>query len=288
VADLDAARAKRWWKTGRRIASLERAAAFVDDVGFALLFPKANVALPSLWEAASDREMRDLGREWGPDAERIWGWKDELPQAGLAWYGRFLRGHPSFLSPSLLADLYPWSGRPEDFEEAELSPTAHRIARMLLKSGALPTGAVREALDIEGRRGNERFTGALTELGRALVVTNYGVEDEGAGWPSATLELTARAFRLNRRRDPARGRLRAAETFLSTVLLAKPGELGAAFGWPAREARAALDRLVAARVAEKAEGAYRRVTRAGPRRPPRAAVRGTSSATRRPRRSASP
>jgi hypothetical protein len=264
--DLDAARAKRWWKTGRRIASLERAAAFVDDVGFALLFPKAGVALPSLWEAASDREIRDLGREWGPDAERIWGWKDELPQEGLAWYGRFLRGHPSFLSPALLVDLYPRAGRPDDFEDAGLSPTAYRIARMLLKSGALPTGAIREALDVEGRRGNERFSGAVTELGRALVVTNFGVEDEGAGWPSATLELTARAFKITRRRDPARGRLRAAETFLGTVVVAKPGELGATFGWPAKEARAAMDELVAAGIAVKHEGAYRLVTRVGRRR----------------------
>ena len=266
MPDLEAARAKRWWKTGRRIASLERAAAFVDDVGFALLFPKANVALPSLWEAASDRELRDLGREWGPDAERIWSWKDELPQEGLAWYGRYLRGHPSFLSPSMLADLYPRGGRPDDFEDAALSPTAHRIARMLLKSGALPTGAIREALDVEGRRGNERFTGALTELGRALVVTNFGVEDEGAGWPSATLELTARVFTIPRRRDIARARLRAAETFLATVLVARPGELAAAFGWPAKQARAAFDELVAAGTAEKAEGAYRLVTRAGRRR----------------------
>jgi hypothetical protein len=260
VQDLDAERAKRWWKTGRRIASLERAAAFLDDVGFALLFPKANVALPSLWEAASDREIRDLGREWGPDAERIWGWKDELPQEGLAWYGRFLRGHPSFLSPALLADLYPRAGRADDFEDASLSPTAHRIARMLLKSGALPTGAIREALDVDGRRGSERFTGALTELGRALVVTNFGVEEEGSGWPSATLELTARAFRIPRRRDPARGRLRAAETFLGTVLLAKPGELGAAFGWSAKDARAALDELVARGTAVRVEGAYRLAT----------------------------
>lgn len=266
MEDLDAARAKRWWKTGRRIASLERAATFIDDVGFALLFPKASVALPSLWEAASDREIRDLGREWGPDAERIWGWKDELPQAGLAWYGRFLRGHPSFLSPSLLADLYPRAGRPDDFEDAGLSPTAYRIARMLLRSGALPTGAIREALDVEGRRGNERFGAALTELGRALVVTNVGIEDEGAGWPSATLELTARAFGIPKKRDPARGRLRAAETFLATVLEAKPGELGAAFGWSATEARAALDELVANGTAKRELGAYRPVTRAGRRR----------------------
>lgn len=208
--DLEAARARRWWRTGRRVGSLARAAAFVEDVGFALLFPKAGVELPSLWDAASDRPIRALGEEWGPDAERVWGWKDELPRRGLAWYGRFLRGRPSFLSPALLADLYPRSGRPDDFDEQPLSPEARRIARILLRSGPQPTSALREALDAQGRRGGERFEAALTELGRRLVVTHFGVEDEGAGWPSAVLELTARAFRIPRRRDPERARLRAA------------------------------------------------------------------------------
>jgi hypothetical protein len=40
--------------------------------------------------AATDRTISHLGEEWGPDAEREWGWKDELPLRRLAWYGRFL------------------------------------------------------------------------------------------------------------------------------------------------------------------------------------------------------
>ena len=255
--DLEKARAKRWWRTGRRVGSLKRAAAFVDDVGFALLFPKTGMALPSLWEAATDRTISYLGEEWGPDAERVWGWKDELPLRRLAWYGRFLRGRPSFLSPSLLADLYPRRGRLDDFEEADLSPDAHRIARTLLRSGPLSTGTLREALGVEGRRGGEAFTQAVTELGRELVVTHFGVEDEGAGWPSAILELTARAFPISRRRDPEAARLRAARTFLDTMVVAQPGELGNAFGWGATAARGAFQALVASGDAVREGNTYR-------------------------------
>jgi hypothetical protein len=43
------ARARRWWITGRRVGSLGRAVEFIDAVGFALLFPAANVPAPSLW-----------------------------------------------------------------------------------------------------------------------------------------------------------------------------------------------------------------------------------------------
>lgn len=255
VDDLIQARAKRWWLTRRKIGSIQRASAFIEDVGFALLFPKAGIALPSLWQVATEQSFED--DEWGPDAERVWGWKDELPLRGLAWYGRFLRGRPSFLSPSLLTDLYPRAGRPEDFEEANLSRDAHRIARILLRSGPQPTSALREALAIEGRKGGEAFTAALTELGRELVITHLGTEDEGAGWPSAVLELTVRAFRIPKRRNAELARLRAARRFLETTLVARPIELGNAFGWKAPAARAALEELVRRNEAVREGSVYR-------------------------------
>jgi hypothetical protein len=106
--DLGARRARRWWQAGRPIGSIGRAAAFVDDVGFALLFPTAEAALPSLYEAASEQPLPLSEMVWGPDAQRVWAWKDELPTKGLAWSGRLLRGgRASFLAPGLLADWWP-------------------------------------------------------------------------------------------------------------------------------------------------------------------------------------
>ncbi len=262
AADLEIARARRWWLARRRIGSLERAAAFVEDVGFALLFPNKGVALPSLWEAVTDQPLHGLGMEWGPDAERVWGWKDELPRRGLAWYGRFLRGRPSFLSPALLADLYPRAGRPDDFEDSGFSQQAHRIARILLRSGPQPTSALREALDADSKRGGERVSQALTELGRGLVVTHFGIEDEGGGWPSSVLELTARAFSIPRRRNLDAARLRAAHRFIDTLVAARPYELGNAFAWSAPAARAALEELVSRGDAVRDGPGYRARTRA--------------------------
>jgi hypothetical protein len=66
--ELGRARAKRWWLAGRRVGSVERAAAFIDDVGFALLFPAPRVPLPSLWEAvAGDLITRCTDPCPGPD-----------------------------------------------------------------------------------------------------------------------------------------------------------------------------------------------------------------------------
>jgi hypothetical protein len=240
--DLQAARAKRWWHTARPIRSLERAAAFVDHVGFALLFPTRDVPLPSLYNAATERAAGTAWDiEWGPDAERIWGWKDELPRRGLAWYGKLVYGRGSFVSPSLLADLYPRSGRPDDFTEATLSEDARRIAEMLLLSGPTSTGTLREALGMEGKKRQSRFSTAVAELGRQLVVTNYGVEEQGGGWPAAVLELTARAFEVPARGPLERRRLRATETFVRTMIEADPTQLSKAFAWPLAQARRYLE-----------------------------------------------
>jgi hypothetical protein len=112
-----------------------RAGAFIDDVGLALLFPTAEAALPSLYQAASQQPLPLSEAGWGPDAQRVWGWKDELPRNGLAWSGRLLRGgRASFLAPGLLVDCYPRVGAPDDFRQAPLGEDAHRVAEMLLAS----------------------------------------------------------------------------------------------------------------------------------------------------------
>jgi hypothetical protein len=230
---------------------------FLDDVGFALLFGAERIALPSLYHAAADRPVLDLGTEWGAVAERVWGWKDELPLRGLAWYGRFLRGRASFLALDLLADLYPREGHPEDALDAQLSPDAEKVVKILLRSGPQSTMVLREALDAEGSRGAARFESSVRELGRALVVTNHGTRDEGSGWPSAVLELTARAFPIPRRRPPEEERRRrAARRFLDTMLSARPYELGNTFGWRAGPAREVLESLVDSGKAVRAGPAY--------------------------------
>jgi len=245
--DLSERRARRWWQRRAPARTLARAAAFVDDVGFALVFPtRVSTPLPSLYEASSDRPLQNegVGLDWSPDAERVWGWKDELPRRGLAWYGRFLRGRPSLLSPAMLADLYPRSGEPDDFRGAALDTDARRIAETILLSGPTSTALLREALDAYGSMGRARFDRALTQLGRALVVTHLGIEEQDAGWPAAILELTTRAFEVTGPADPAEARLRAARRFLDTMIRARPYELGNAFGWGADGARQAFGALV--------------------------------------------
>lgn len=235
MSDPAAARHAAWRYGRAKITTLPKAAAWLEHVGFALLFASDKVPLPALWAVATDD---DDG--WGPDAERVWGWKDELPRRGLAWYGPFLRGRKGFLAPSLLRDLYPRAGEPDDYLDSPLSRDARRIADVILASGPTSLAVLREATGLLGKRSNAPFAAALKELGRALVVTHHGVEDQGAGWPSAVMELTARAFDVRSGDDAATRRARAARRYLATMIEAKPGELARTFNWTTDEARAAL------------------------------------------------
>lgn len=244
--DLWKARARRWWVTGRRVGSLGRAVGFIDAVGFALLFPAANIPSPSLWEAVAGDEAEPFASGMGPAERKVWGWKDELPRTGQAWYGRFVANRGSFLSPAMLASLYPGEGDVADHASLPLSQPAHEIAAALM-AGALPSHELRAGV---GRR---HYQGAVAELQKSLLVTTAGVQENRSGWPSALLDLTCRRFAVGGRRDH---RL-ATERVLHTLVEATPKELGRCLGWPVGEARARLDELVASGVVQVTAGRYR-------------------------------
>jgi hypothetical protein len=234
-AALGKARERRWWLSGRRVRSIARAAAFVNDVGFALLFPSERVLVPSLWEAVAGEDAEPFATGMESDEQRVWAWKDELPRRGLAWYGNFVAGRGSFLSPSLLRWLYPADGGTDDHTDLDLSPTAHEIASALAE-GPLPSATLRALI---GDR--SRYQRAAVELQRQLLVTTAGVQERASGWPSTVLDLTCRRFDVGGGQD----HLAAAELFIGVVLEAPARDLARTFRWPVGKAREHLDALVA-------------------------------------------
>src|SRR5262245_114190 len=99
---LAGARGRRWLPV-ERLGSIEDAAGFVKDVGFALLFPVDRPIAPSLWEAVAGPDARPFAEGMGAAESLVWTWKDRLPEAGYAWSGRFVYGRASLLSLQLLA-----------------------------------------------------------------------------------------------------------------------------------------------------------------------------------------
>jgi hypothetical protein len=243
---LGRARERRWWLSGRRVRSIARAGAFVEDVGFALLFPSGRALVPSLWEAVAGADAEPFATGMDVDEQRVWSWKDELPRRGLAWYGNFVAGRGSFLSPTVLRWLYPASGGPDDHTDFELSPTAHEIATALAE-GPLPSARLRALI---GDR--SRYQRAAVELQRQLLVTTAGVQEQTSGWPSRVLDLTCRRFDLGGGRDD----LAAAELFIGVVLDASARDLALTFRWPVGKARGHLDALAASARAVQSGNRY--------------------------------
>lgn len=249
---LASARGERWLPV-ERLTSIDEAARFVADVGFALVFPADRPLAPSLWEAVAGPDATPFAAGMGAAESLVWTWKDTLPEAGFAWCGRFLHGRASLLSPRLLAALYPGRGEPADHRAFSLPPEAHQIAEALAGE-PLPSSVLRELV---GHRG--RYDRALRELQRQLLVTSAGVREQRSGWPAVLFELTCLRFEVG----AGTGQRYAANCFLNTMIEATPAELARAYRWPTTASRAALDDLVTTGLAHRSSAGYRSAGPAG-------------------------
>jgi hypothetical protein len=229
------------------LTTMDEAARFVEEVGLVLLFPAPGIDAPSLWEAVAGPDAVPFADGMNEAESLVWAWKDELPAAGLAWYGTFLFRRKTLLSPAVLTSLYAGAGLDDDHQSLDLCREAHQIADAL-RPGSLTTAALRE---IVGNR--SRYERGIGELQRALLVTSGGVEAQRSGWPAGLVELTCRVFTVGGGLD----RPFAAARYLGATGAATARDLGRAVGWPVGQAREVLEGLVATGAAVLADGVYR-------------------------------
>lgn len=235
-----------------RIRSLEKAAAWVDEAGVAVVYASADLVLPSLWEAMAgpdaDWAIRDehgKALDFSPEFSKLWRWKDELPEKKLTCAGRhFSRGVASLVAPRLVGALYALTGRPgrpDDFRDAELDPLEGEIAEAILENGPCTGRELRDLVGAEKRP----VDSALGRLHRACVLTNAGVLEQEQGWPAIRNDLFARRWDARLRRLPAPD---AARKSLAQALLRVGGEVSAAdvaavLRWRRKEAESILEAL---------------------------------------------
>jgi hypothetical protein len=235
-----------------RIRSLEKAAAWVDEAGLAVVYSNADLVLPSLWEAVAgpdaDWAVRDehgKALDFTPEFSKLWRWKDELPEKKLACAGRhFSRGVASLVAPRLVAALYALTGRPgrpDDFHDSELAPLEREIAETILENGPCTGPEVRRLVGAEKRP----VDSALGRLHRSLVLTNAGVLEQEQGWPAIRNDLFARRWSARLRRIPSADE---AKRSLAETLVRLGGEVSAAdvaavLRWRRKEAESILEEL---------------------------------------------
>ena len=242
-----------------RVRTVEQAAAWLEDVGLALLYPNADYVLPSLWEAVAGRVPVDwaIRDEEGkfvsftPEMERVWSWKDELPAGKHACVGLHLARTSSLVAPALVASLYALTGRDgtlADFRSAELSELELAVAETARELGRPATRRELRLLVDTDKRNVDR---AVNALQRKLVLTNAGTTATENSWSSTLHDLFARRWRARLRRVPTRERavLRLAEAVLRGADDVSAADLAAALRLRRREATEVLERLEARGVA---------------------------------------
>lgn len=209
------------------IRTLAAAGKWIDRVGLALLFPRADVVLPSLWEQVSGLQEVDWNAE---PINFLWWAKDALPDEGRACVGKHLGRVASCIAPRLVPVLVA-----ANFEAPENGDPVVDAIRGL---GPL-TGPQLRGVTGLAKKDVDR---SIASLHHRLVLTNAHLVDEGSTWGSLAHDLLARKWKVPKRL-PARA---AARRELASLVLERTGELTAAdlagvFAWRRKEAAAILD-----------------------------------------------
>ena len=213
----------------------------MDTVGLALLFPKTDVVLPSLWEQVNG----DAGRNWAVrDAEGgfvewtaemgfLWGAKDELPARGLVCVGKHLARVATCVAPRLVPTLVA-AGEPYEPEglEAELVDAITREGPLTGPALRELTGAAKKDVDK-----------AVIALHRRLVLTNSHLVEQDGPWGAIAHDLLARKWKVPKRLpSPQEARRELARVFLASAGEVTAADLGP-LGWRRKEAAAVLDEI---------------------------------------------
>ena len=219
------------------IRTLAAAAAWVDSVKLALLFPKPDVVLPSLWEqvngsAEENWSIRDADGKfvsWSEPMGFLWPAKDELPAQGLVCVGKHLARVVACVAPSAVPLLVA-----ANRDAADSDPVVEAIREL----GPLTGPQLREATGL----GKQEVDRTVASLHRRLVLTTSHLVEQDGPWGALAHELLDRKWPVPQQL-PSR---EAARHELTLLVLERAGELTAAdlagvFGWRRKEAAAILD-----------------------------------------------
>jgi hypothetical protein len=228
------------------VRTLDAAAAWIDEVGLALVFPKADVVLPSLWEQVNGspeqnwaaRDAAGTFLHWSDELAFLWRAKDDLPEEGLACVGRHVARVATCVAPRLVPVLAA------AVEPVEASRDERTVVDAIEGEGPLTGPQLRRLTGLQKRE----LDRVIVSLHRRLVVTNgYLVEQEGV-WGALAHDLVSRKWQLPARLpDRTEARLTLARLMLEQASELTAADLGGPFGWRRRVASDLLDEIATSR-----------------------------------------
>jgi hypothetical protein len=207
------------------------------------LLPGSDLVLPSLWQAISGSlevswAVRDeRGKHvFTPAMEKCWGWKDELPERGLACAGKHLGRWSALVAPRVVPLLYAVS----EERRSALDAFQLEVADAVRAEGPCTGPELRALVGAE----KKRVDAAVVVLQRALVLTNAGLVEQQQGWGAIAVDVLDRRWKLGKLPAEDAARRELAATVLASSGELSAADLGGALGWRLKRSRETLEELV--------------------------------------------
>lgn len=228
-----------------RVAGPQRAAQFLDQSGLASLFAYRQLNLPCLWVAVCGRRdpVFPQHSHHDPEVALAWNLKDQLPQAGTVFYGKLLRGKPTFVSWSLFPAIHRLFGPRTDhrtaFRAGLLSPAANAILAALHRHRPQETLALKLATNLARPTQRRTFDAAIAELQQTLHICMVEVRYDPFTYVwDLVAQRQAAGVRGARRLGEDEAAVSVLRRYLAAVIAATPNDVAMVVGGRARAERA--------------------------------------------------
>jgi hypothetical protein len=214
--------------------SADEALAYVNRVGFCLLFPTDKIALPDLWQFGEGSEA--------------WYWKDDLTARKAAFYSRVIANRASLVALDILPALYSISvtadyggDRFEIYRAGKIRADTNRLVGVLSAKGPLTTRALGRETGMKGYR----FKRALDEAQAMFLAVRADTTGHSIGtytyiwdsfqkvWP----EMTESGLRL----QYEEALLQVITRYLRVAVAAEPAKIGTIFNMEAEHCSKMVD-----------------------------------------------
>ncbi|PKN90039.1 MAG: hypothetical protein CVU42_06090 [Chloroflexi bacterium HGW-Chloroflexi-4] len=237
-----------------RLRTPQQAVDFVNERGFIFFWPVKGVTMPSLWcSVAGDRPVADAHDDPGHTS---WGWKDQMLDKRVWYYGRILRKRNTIISLQTVPFFYALSpnfGEPEleisdQYHAGQIPLEVKLIFEALLVKGPLDSIALRREAHLSGPNSNTPFNRALDILQRDFKVMPTGIAEVGTWKYAFVYDLTHRyhpeLLDQSRYISENQARDHLVTTFFNSVGAASDKQVQSLFGWTQPETQKSIYRLI--------------------------------------------
>lgn len=237
-----------------RLRTPQQAVEFVNERGFIFFWPVKGVNMPSLWcGVAGDRPVADAHDDPGHTS---WGWKDQMLDKRVWYYGRILRKRNTIISLKTAPYFYALSpnfGEPEleisdQYHAGQIPLEVKLIFEALLEKGPLDSIALRREAHLTGPKSNSPFNRALDILQRDFKVMPTAIAEVGTWKYAFVYDLTHRyhpgLLEQSRFISENQARDHLVTCYFKSVGAASEKQVQSLFGWTQLEAQNSIHRLI--------------------------------------------